>query len=162
MSRRWVTDASPIILLAKAGQAGLLTSCSEKLLVPEVVAEEVRQAGEEDPARQWVEGEGMEFVGSAGSVDSKVAAWDLGRGESHVLSYGLRHPEWTVVVDDGAARRCAQGLDISLTGTLGLLVVAKRNGRLDRIQPVIGALRQAGLHVDEALIKHVLKMAGED
>ena len=54
-----------------------------------------------------------------------------------------------------------QGPDISLTGTLGLLVVAKRDGRLDRIRPVIGALRQVGLHVSEALIKHVLEIAGE-
>ena len=36
MSRRWVADASPIILLAKAGYVGLLGSCSEELLVPEV------------------------------------------------------------------------------------------------------------------------------
>lgn len=162
MSRRWVADASPIILLAKTGHVGLLASCSEELLVPETVAEEVRQAGEDDPARKWLEAEGAEFVGPAGPIQSKVAAWDLGRGESRVLSYGLRHPEWTVVVDDGAARRCAQGLDISLTGTLGLLVVAKRDGRLDRVRPVVGALEQAGLHVDEALIRHVLETVDED
>lgn len=90
-----------------------------------------------------------------------MAAWDLGRGESRVLSYGLRHPEWTVVIDDGAARRCAQGLDISLTGTLGLLLVAKRDGRPDRVRPVLGALRQTGLHVDEALVNYVLEMADE-
>jgi hypothetical protein len=64
-------------------------------------------------------------------------------------------------VDDGAARRCAQGLDVSLTGTLGVLLAAKKTDHLSRVRPVLQALQQAGLHVDAALIEQVLKMAGE-
>ena len=52
MSRRWVADASPIILLAKAGRPGLLSAPAQDLLVPEVVAEEIRQGPPEDPARE--------------------------------------------------------------------------------------------------------------
>jgi predicted nucleic acid-binding protein len=58
MSRRWVLDASPIILLAKAGRPDLLADCSDQLAVPEAVADEVRQAGKDDPARRWMESHG--------------------------------------------------------------------------------------------------------
>ena len=98
---------------------------------------------------------------SIGPVESAVAAWDLGRGESRVLSYGLRHDEWTAVVDDGAARRCAKGLDISVVGTLGVLVIAKRIGQLETVRPVVEDLERAGLHVSQDLIDHVLRMVGE-
>ena len=161
MSRRWVADASPIILLAKAGRPGLLSAPTEDLLVPAVVAEEVRQGPPEDPAREWLGEVGDRFVEATGPVESEIAAWDLGRGESRVLSVACRREEWTAVVDDGAARRCAQGLGVPTVGTLGVLVVAKKEGRLDKVEPAIEELRRAGLHVGDAVVEQVLRMAGE-
>lgn len=52
MGRCWVVDASPIILLSKADHVDLLSACTEKLLVPAAVADDVREGGEDDPARQ--------------------------------------------------------------------------------------------------------------
>lgn len=161
MGKRWVVDASPTVLLAKTNRAGLLPACTEKLLIPEAVAEEVRRGSSDDPAREWLRAEGEQFVEPTGPVASAVAAWDLGRGESQVLSYGLRHEGWTAVVDDGAARRCAKGLDVSVIGTLGILVVAKREGRLKKVRPATEALQRAGLHVSKAVVDQVLRMAGE-
>lgn len=161
MSRSWVVDASPIILLAKTGRLDLLSASAEDLLIPQAVAEEVRQGPSEDPAREWLEAEGEKFVEPVGPVAPEVAAWDLGQGESRVLSFGLRHEGWTALVDDGTARRCGEGLDIPVIGTLGVLVVAKKEGRLEKVRPATEALRQAGLHVSEAVIGRVLRMAGE-
>jgi predicted nucleic acid-binding protein len=161
MGRHWVVDASPIILLAKTGHVDLLSACAE-VLVPEAVAEEVEQASADDAARTWIEGKGRSVVEATEPVASEVAAWDLGRGENHVLSHGLRHDGWTAVIDDGAARRCVQSLDVPVIGTLGVLVVAKSVGRLEQVRPAINRLVQAGLHVDEAVIEHVLRMAGEN
>lgn len=52
MGRYWVVDASPIILLSKADHVDLLSACTEELLVPVAVADEVREDGEDEPARQ--------------------------------------------------------------------------------------------------------------
>lgn len=162
MSRHWVVDASPIILLAKTGHLNLLTACPDELLVPRPVAGEVEQANTDDPAREWIEGKGRSFVESTEPVASEVAAWDLGRGENHVLSYGFRHDRWTAVINDGAARRCAQSLDVPVIGTLGVLVVAKKLRQLEQVRPAVSSLVQAGLHVDETVIEQILRMVGED
>ena len=161
MSRRWVADASPIILLAKAGRPGLLSAPAQDLLVPKVVAEEIRQGPPEDPAREWLEEVGERFVEATNPVEPEIAAWDLGQGESRVLSSACRREGWTAVVDDGAARRCAQGLGVPTVGTLGVLVVAKKEGRLDKVEPAIEQLRRAGLHVGDAVVEQILRMAGE-
>jgi len=161
MNRHWVADASPIILLSKANHSNLLLTCADRLLVPAVVAEEVRNADEEDPARRWMESEGQSFVEATRPVVSEVAAWDLGRGESHVLSEAHRRDGWTSVVDDGAARRCAQGLDIPVIGSLGVLVVAEKIGVIEAVRPAVEALIEAGLHVDKAVVRRVLRMADE-
>jgi len=161
MRRQWVVDASPIILLAKADSLHLLPACTDQILIPQVVAEEVRRAGDDDPARQWLETGGESWVDPAGEIAPEVAAWDLGRGERHVLSWALKREGWTAVVDDGAARRCAEALGVSVIGTLGVLLVAKREGALDAVRPVVSALVRGGLHVDEALIERVLELADE-
>ncbi len=139
----------------------MLSAPTQGLLVPAVVAEEIRQGPPEDPAREWLEEVGERFVEATGPVESEIAAWDLGRGESRVLSVTCRREEWTAVVDDGAARRCAQGLGIPTVGTLGVLVVAKKEGRLDKVEPAIEELRRSGLHVGDAVVEQVLRMAEE-
>lgn len=161
MSRHWVADASPIILLAKTGHLDLLPASADELLIPEAVAEEIRHAPPDDPARTWLDADGERFVEPTGPVAETVAAWDLGRGERRVLSVGVRRDGWTALVDDGAARRCGKGLDVPVIGTLGLLVVAKRDGALEAVRPATRALRQAGLHVSDAVIEQVLRIAGE-
>jgi len=161
MSRHWVVDASPIILLAKPGHLDLLPASADELLIPEAVAEEIRQGPSDDPARAWLDAEGEQFVEPTGPVQETVAAWDLGQGESRVLSLGVRRDGWTAVVDDGAARRCGKGLDVPTLGTLGVLVVAKREGVLEAVRPATRTLRQAGLHVSDAVVEQVLRMAGE-
>jgi predicted nucleic acid-binding protein len=158
--RRWVVDASPIILLATIGYADLLALTADSLLIPEAVSNEVRDAEKDDPARTWLE-EHSRWVESTSPVVSEVAAWDLGQGESNVLSYALQSAGWTVVVDDAAARRCAQAFDIPVVGTLGILVLAKKQGDLDMVRPVIQSLVRSGMHVDEAVIRQVLRMADE-
>lgn len=41
MSRVWVVNASPLILLGKIGHIALLDELSDELIVPDVVAREV-------------------------------------------------------------------------------------------------------------------------
>ena len=38
---RWVVNASPLILLGKTGQIGLLSALADRIAVPQAVAEEV-------------------------------------------------------------------------------------------------------------------------
>lgn len=79
MSRHWVVDASPVILLAKIDQPHLLSGCAEELLIPDAVAEELRRAPAEDPARTWLDANGHQFVTPIDPVAPKGAGWDLGR-----------------------------------------------------------------------------------
>ena len=46
---RWVVNASPLILLGKIGQIGLLSALAARIAVPQAVAEAVG-AGDDGPA----------------------------------------------------------------------------------------------------------------
>ena len=91
----------------------------------------------------------------------ELLAWDLGAGETAVISYALAKPGWTAILDDGAARRCARSLSVPLKGTLGIILLAKRRGLITAAAPVLEAIRQRGFRLDERLIAAALKELGE-
>ena len=161
MSRRWVVDASPLIVLVKAGRAGFLTALADELVIPAGVAEEVLRGGEDDPSVRWIRGGGAHFIGAEADPVPEVSGWDLGAGETAVLSWARRHRGFEVLIDDRAARNCAAALGIPARGTLGVLLLAKKAGLVDRVGPVVDEVIGAGLRVDDHLRETVLRLGSE-
>ncbi len=60
-----------------------------------------------------------------------LAAWDLGLGESQVLSWIYQNPGYEAILDDRAAKNAAASLGIPVRGTLGVILLAKREGRVE-------------------------------
>ena len=53
MSNRWIANASPIIVLARLGEADLLLRLPSELVIPAAVAAEVTAGPADDPGRLW-------------------------------------------------------------------------------------------------------------
>ena len=67
----------------------------------------------------------------------EILAWDLGKGETAVLSYALTNPGWTAIIDDRAARKCAMSFSIPIKGTLAVVILAKKHGLVDSAADVL-------------------------
>ncbi len=156
-----VVNASPVIVLARIHRVDLLRLLYHQILIPTAVADEIRAGNPDDPARIWLESDGKDLIGVAGSVDSLIAAWDLGAGESAVLHWARRNPEFEAIIDDRAARSCATALKIPVRGTLGLVLLAKQEGHISLARPVLDELVQAGLRLSPGIIDTALKLVGE-
>ena len=52
-------------------------------------------------------------------------------------------------------------LGLSVTGTLGVLVKAKRQGIIKEVRPLLSEMRQNGFYVSNAVEEMVLEQAGE-
>jgi len=55
VSERWVLNASPLIVLARIDRADLLFALADELVVPRVVAAEIKAGPASDRARQVIE-----------------------------------------------------------------------------------------------------------
>lgn len=62
MPERWVVNASPVILLAKAGVIHLLPSLCDNLVIPAGVVGEVEKGDAADAGRAWLKGGGSQFI----------------------------------------------------------------------------------------------------
>jgi predicted nucleic acid-binding protein len=156
MSRRWVVNASPLILLGKVGQVGLLHELTDELVVPEAVAREVGGRPEGAALIEQVSSFPKARIEGEVPVAPELRAWDLGRGESQVLALTGLVPASRAVLDDLDGRRCAQVLGLPVIGTLGVVLRAKSKGVINAARPLIEHLRRAGLYVSDRLIERVL------
>lgn len=78
-----------------------------------------------------------------------------------MLAAAYNAPGCGVVIDDLAARRCAEALGIPLRGTLGLVLSAKRAGRITSARLVLEHLRDVGMYLSDNVLDRVLRQVGE-
>jgi predicted nucleic acid-binding protein len=100
-----VLNASPLIVLARAGYLDLVPKLVSSVVVPRAVVTEVTAGPVEDPAARFLAQPSWLSVIDLTPPLSPLAIWRLGQGESEVLEYARRNPGTTVVLDDKAARR---------------------------------------------------------
>jgi predicted nucleic acid-binding protein len=160
VSEVWVTNASPVIALAKAGFLELLTQLPTELLLPEAVALEILAGPATDPARQAIEGGWGRRIAPA-AVSTELTEWGLDAGETAAVAVALEQTPCTVILDDRAARTCARACGVPHVGTLGVVVRAKKRGFIADAAQVMLALRKAGLHLDDETIRLALAQLSE-
>lgn len=161
MPEQAVVNASPLIFLSKAGIIHFLQQAASRVVVPETVALEINRRGEQDITVRTLAITPWLTVGQTPAVPPLIQAWDLGPGESAVLSFARLNPGLVAIIDDGAGRRCAEALDIPLLGTLGLVMLAKQRGLIPAARPVIALLKQYGMFLSEATIDRAMRLIGE-
>ncbi len=86
---------------------------------------------------------------------------NLDAGEAEVFALANEHDARLVIIDEQAARQEAKKLGLPLKGVVGVLLEAKEEGLIDEIKPLLIALRQNGIYLDESLITYALGEAGE-
>jgi predicted nucleic acid-binding protein len=157
-----VFNASPLIVLAKSALIGSLVRLADQVIIPQAVADEVRGINfPNDPATFWLVENSTLIPPAEPPISPFVQAWDLGAGESAVISLTEKHPGATAVLDDLAARRCAQAMGLQVTGTLGLILLAKRKALIPSVTPALDAVVAAGLYVSNHHLSAIRTAAGE-
>ena len=88
-------------------------------------------------------------------------ASDLGAGEKEVLALGIQVPGALVILHDRVGRLHAAALKLTFTGTMGILLRAKVEGRISRIEPLVEHLGRLGFRLSSTTHAAVLRQAGE-
>ena len=154
-------DTSAIQYLYQLELLHILPALADHVVVPPSVVEELeegRASGVRLPdltALDWV------AVRRPASEAALPLVTDLGRGEAGVLMLALESRGSVAVLDDALARRVAETLDLSFTGTLGLLLDAKSAGLIAEIGPMLDQLDALRFRLAPHTRAAVLKLAGE-
>nr|WP_174783869.1 DUF3368 domain-containing protein [Dolichospermum sp. UHCC 0259] len=147
--------------MTKINQVHLLSELCGEFFIPSGVVKEISVAPDNDPAKLWTINEGATYIRDVEQVDPVIAAWDLGLGESHVLSYIYKNPGYEAILDDRAAKIAAVALGIPVRGTLGVILLAKQEGKLKAARPIFEQLTQVGFRVSTQVLESALRLVGE-
>lgn len=161
MPERPVIDAAPLIFLTEVGQLSFLKLISEEVIVPTAVVEEIQRYGETDvTVRALAETDWLVVVDNP-SIPEIIQVRSLDAGEEAALSWAYFNPGTLVITDDLAARRLAIALGMPLLGTVGLVILAKQQGEIAAVRPVLEQLRSVGLYLSDRFFQQALAIAGE-
>ena len=158
-----ICNTSPLINLAETGLLEVLNIPVGRVVIPPAVrAELLAKAGLFPHAAALAGSDRFLSFAPAGALLVRSFAATLHPGEAECLALGLEHPDSLLVLDDMAARAAAVANGLAVTGTLGLLVLAREKEQLPALAPVLRALRErARFWISPHLERSLLREAGE-
>lgn len=160
-TRLVVVNTSPIISLSLINQLPLLRDLYQQVIIPPAVRDEALRG--RSLSAGVAELRQADWIRTAPLQDPRRADLlsDLDRGEAEVLALAQETGAGLVIIDERLARRHARRLGIPLTGTLGVLLRAKKQDLLTEIKPLIEQIHRNGIRLSRLLIEEALKLAGE-
>lgn len=74
------------------------------------------------------------------TLERNLLTQGLDRGEAEAIALALQITAQKLIIDERRGRAVAERLGLQLTGTLGVLVIAKQRGFVDKVRPLIDTL----------------------
>jgi predicted nucleic acid-binding protein len=131
------------------------------LVIPQGVVNEIQNGGYDDPAVAWIRNEGEIYIKPIVNLDPTVSSWDLGMGESHVMSWVAENLGFEAILDDRAARKAAAILGIPVRGTVSIIALAKQRGYIDSAHEEYQKLISVGFRISPNVIAKALALVNE-
>jgi predicted nucleic acid-binding protein len=154
-----VSDTTALSNLLQIDRIDLLPQLYAEVVVPPAVVSELEALRSNQNAlkqfgqSQWFS---IQEVTPSPLFSKLRNELDAGEAEAIVLATTIR-PDW-VLIDERAGRRIAKRMGLPITGTLGVLLLARRRQLIGELQPVLDELRTVGFYLSDALYAEVLQL----
>ena len=151
MQETIVSDTSCLILLQKIGYLHLLKELFGTILITSDVAEEFSS---ELPPYFRIQDPGDPNY-------HKILATFLDKGEASAIALALELGNALLITDEAKGRKEAKALGVKITGTIGILLLAKEKNLIKALKPVFRKINKTNFRISRHLINKALAMAKE-
>lgn len=146
-----IADSSCLILLAKIEELEILKGIYDQIYITKEIAEEFGRGLPEWITIKEVQNKALQLL----FEDT------LDIGEASALALAIETPDCTVILDDLKARKTAAKLDVKVTGTIGVILAAKREHKIASVKSVFNKISKTDFRISDRIINEALKQAGE-
>ena len=160
--RKVVVNTTPLIALSHVDQLDVLKRLYGEIIIPEAVYRELSIKTESickmavDDSLEWIR---------IKSINNEMAKamykTQLHDGEVEVMILSKEIAADVVIIDDANAKKHAKYLGLPVTGTLGVLIKAKREGYISELKPIFSQMVENGIYISQCLMESCLKQVGE-
>jgi len=157
-----VINTSPLIALAVATGSLDILQIYQKVWVPYEVGQEILSGGPNGVAvAEFKAAQALHKHAKLLEI-APILLHSLDRGEAAVIQLALNHQIQTVCIDEIAGRRVARLSGLAVTGSVGILLRAKKEGWGPfSIREAIQRMTEHGIWLSEKVITFALAESGE-
>ena len=152
-----VSNSSPLILLAKIGRFDLLRQYGN-VFIPNAVYTEVCIRGKSLPGSEEVERaiqEGWIRIRKVKALPE--LEFLLGRGEAEAITLAKFLNLPILIIDDKKGRILARKMNLTVFGTLGVLINAYKHGLIEDFESEVQKLVNAGIRMSPVLLRKLME-----
>jgi predicted nucleic acid-binding protein len=146
-----IADTSCLIVLDKIGELDILNKLFVNVYVTKPI---IKEFGKKLP--NWIIVEEPKT-----ESHQKILETSLDKGEASVIALALESPGSLLIIDEIKGRKIAQALGITITGTLGVLILAKKENIIPNIKPILERKKATNFRVDPKLEESILIRCNE-
>ncbi|WP_457641817.1 DUF3368 domain-containing protein [Persephonella sp.] len=155
-----VSNTTPLLSFIKLNRLDILQEIYQRIYIPEAVYKEIETGKgkyyKDISKENWII---IKKVKNKNLVEKYTEFIDIGEVEAIALSLEIKAN--LLLIDDRKGRTIAEKENINITGTVGILIKAKKLGIIKEIKPYIYELIEKGNFYSETFIKLILKRSGE-
>lgn len=155
-----VSDTTAITNLLKVKLLLIIKGLYGQILIPEAVYSELAALSSQKKiidTNDWIK-----VVEIKNQVLYHELRQTLDQGESEAIVLALEVNSDFLIIDEAKGRKIARSYGIKIIGLLGILVLAKEEGLINKIKPYLEDLRNnMGFRVGDKLFEEILSQVGE-
>ncbi|MCM1494481.1 MAG: DUF3368 domain-containing protein [Bacteroides sp.] len=161
--RKVIVNTTPLIALCHVGQLDLLKKIYGEILIPQAVYRELSEKKESickkqvDNSLDWIHVEKIE-----NQLAKSMFKTQLHDGEVEVMILAKEKHADIIIMDDANAKKHAKYLKLPVTGTLGVLIKARKQGYISELKPVIQEMIDKNIYISENLMRFCLEQVDEE
>jgi predicted nucleic acid-binding protein len=146
-----IADTSCLIALTNINALDLLKNLYTEVIVSDEIALEYGE-----PLPPWIKIETVKNLKYLQILENL-----LDRGEASAIAIALDLEHVLLILDDLKARKIAEKLGFKITGTLGILIKARKSGLITQIKPYLEQLKTIGFRISNTIEDELLRLCDE-
>jgi len=155
-----VSNTTPLISLLKLERLNILQSLYGEISIPIAVFNEI-EAGKRKSYYQDLSK--VSWIKIIQVKDNQAVKYflDLDLGEAEAIVLATEIGADLIILDEKLGRFHAKHADLVVTGTIGVLIKAKKQGLINELKPLLLELTSKDIWISEKLIIEILTEIGE-
>ena len=155
-----VSNTTPLISLLKLGRLDVLMELYQEILIPTAVFEEIEVGKNKSFYRNLSNIDWINII-KIENEDARRYFLDLDKGEAEAIILATEIGADLIIMDEKLGRFHAKHADLKVTGTVGVLIKAKREGIINELKPLLFELRAKDVWISEKFIDEILSQVHE-
>lgn len=155
-----VTNTTPIISLLILSKLDILKQLYSEISIPKAVFDEIELGKDKEYYQNLSK---INWINILKIQDKQALNYfiDLDAGEAETIVLASEIGADLVIIDEKLRRFYANHAKLTVTGTIGILIKAKKQDLVKELRPLLTSLVDNGIWLSKKLVTHVLKQVGE-